>query len=74
MPISNVLRDRLRRLMTAQIEPKRQALCAIIRNKELALITRIKAQLELQKLPRYSHPVAVNNRCIVGGRSRVMIH
>jgi small subunit ribosomal protein S14 len=59
--------------MTAQIEPKRQALRAIIHKKELSLVTRIKAQLELQKLPKYSHPAAINNRCIVGGRSRNII-
>ena len=68
--ISNVIRDRLRKIVTSELEPKRQALRLIIKQKELPLNTRIKAQLELQKLPRYSMPVGIEDRCIVGGRTR----
>jgi small subunit ribosomal protein S14 len=73
MPISNVIRDRMRRLLTAVYEPKRQALRAIIHTRELPLKTRVLAQHELQRLPSYSKPTAINRRCIVGGRSRNII-
>ena len=34
---------------------------------------RIKAQLELQKFPRYTRPAAIRNRCIESGKARVRI-
>jgi small subunit ribosomal protein S14 len=71
--ISNVIRDRLRKIVTSELEPKRQALRLIIKQKDLPLNTRIKAQLELQKLPRYSALVGIEDRCIVGGRTRNLI-
>ena len=71
--ISISLRDRLARLLTAQMEPKRQALRYIIHNRENSLNVRIKAQLALQKLPRYSRPSSIKPRCIVGFRARHII-
>ncbi|KAI8899798.1 hypothetical protein BC833DRAFT_584336 [Globomyces pollinis-pini] len=73
MSISNVVRDRLARILTSRYEPKRQALRLIIYKKENPLVLRIKAQMELQKLSRYTRPVAITPRCIQGGRTRNII-
>ena len=70
MSISNIVRDRLRRLLSAHYDVRRQALKQIIKTRSLPLITRIKAQHEFQKLPSYSSLVGINKRCIVSGRSR----
>ena len=51
-------------------EPKRQALKQIIHTKSLPLIVRIRAQHELLKFTSYSALNSINDRCIVGGRTR----
>jgi small subunit ribosomal protein S14 len=68
--LANIIRDKLRKLVSAELQPKREALRFIIKNKELPLNTRIKAQLELQTLPRYSMLVGIEDRCISRGRTR----
>ncbi|KAJ3321338.1 40S ribosomal protein mrp2, mitochondrial [Boothiomyces sp. JEL0866] len=73
MPIANTIRDRIARLLTAEMEPKRQALRYIIHQRELPLVVRVKAQLELQKMSRYCRPAAIQPRCIVGGRTRNIV-
>jgi small subunit ribosomal protein S14 len=73
MPLANILRDKLARLLVAQREPEYQALKLITRNKELPLTVRLKAQLELQKFPRYARAVSVRNRCIIHGKTGVCI-
>ncbi|KAH6582357.1 hypothetical protein BASA60_001962 [Batrachochytrium salamandrivorans] len=69
MAIKSVLRDRLRRILTSELE---------VHDRHSDLLSRMNAtpfsacesQLELQKMPRYSHPSAITNRCIIGGKTR----
>ncbi|EGF77628.1 hypothetical protein BATDEDRAFT_13912 [Batrachochytrium dendrobatidis JAM81] len=70
MAIKSVLRDRLRRILTSELEVQRQALRLIIKDERNTLPVRVRAQLELQKMPSYSQPSAIKNRCIIGGKSR----
>ncbi|KAI8848020.1 hypothetical protein BC829DRAFT_444104 [Chytridium lagenaria] len=51
-------------------EPERQSLRLVAKDKNVPLMTRLKASLELQKFPRYSRPNAVHNRCIESGKTR----
>ncbi|KAI8921482.1 hypothetical protein BC831DRAFT_476929 [Entophlyctis helioformis] len=48
----------------------RQALRLVVKDQRNPLSVRVRAQIELQKLPRYSHPSAITNRCIVGGKTK----
>ncbi|KAI8619210.1 hypothetical protein BC830DRAFT_1105146 [Chytriomyces sp. MP71] len=64
------LRDRISRFLVAQAEPQREALRLVCRDRSLPLIVRMKAQLELQKFPRYTRPVNIHNKCIESGKSR----
>ncbi|KAL2918358.1 40S ribosomal protein mrp2, mitochondrial [Polyrhizophydium stewartii] len=70
MAIAWVLRDRIRRIVTAEFEVQRKALRLIVKDQRNPLPVRVRAQIELQKLPRMSHPSAITNRCIVGGKTR----
>ncbi|KND01451.1 mitochondrial 37S ribosomal protein MRP2 [Spizellomyces punctatus DAOM BR117] len=72
MPLSNIIRDKLTRLCVAENEITREALRLIARDKsgKYTLNDRIRAQLELQKLPKYSRPTAVHNRCVESGKTR----
>lgn len=70
MPISVVLRDKLRRLAISQTLVDYQALKLITKDASLPLKSRMMAQKELQKFPSYSRPAAVRNRCIVHGKAR----
>jgi small subunit ribosomal protein S14 len=67
---ANIMRDKIRRVVASQLQPKREALRWIIQQKPLSLQTRIKAQLELQQLTRYSSLVGIEPRCIQRGRTR----
>ncbi|OAJ43151.1 hypothetical protein BDEG_26532 [Batrachochytrium dendrobatidis JEL423] len=62
MAIKSVLRDRLRRILTSELEVQRQALRLIIKDERNTLPVRVRAQLELQKMPSYSQPSAIKNR------------
>ena len=73
MPVAHQLRDRIARALTAHMEPKRQALRAIIRNTTLPMSTRFRAQLDLNKLPRYTRPSNIHQRCPESGTARVSI-
>ena len=70
MPISVILRDKLRRLAIAQSQVDYQALKLITKDASLPLKSRVMAQKELQKFPSYSRPTSVRNRCIVNGKAR----
>ena len=69
--VARILRDRLRRLAVAHYEVERNAFKIILKDKTLPLAVRIRAQLEIQKLPGYSIPGAVWRRCVVSGKARV---
>ncbi|KAJ3075053.1 40S ribosomal protein mrp2, mitochondrial [Podochytrium sp. JEL0797] len=71
--IANRLRDRMARFLIAENEPQREALRLVFRDRNLPLMVRLKAQLELQKFPRYMRPVAVHNKCTESGKTRGMI-
>ncbi|KAJ3345268.1 40S ribosomal protein mrp2, mitochondrial [Entophlyctis luteolus] len=71
--IASRLRDRMARFLVAENEPQRAALKLVCKDKSLPLMVRIKAQLELQKFPRYTRPVAVSNACNESGKSGGMI-
>lgn len=49
---------------------RRQALRYIIRNTTLPQRTRAQAQLQLSQMHAYTRLTQVNNRCILGGKSR----
>jgi small subunit ribosomal protein S14 len=59
-----------RRKMVARDETKREALKAVISNRETALDVRIQAVMKLAELPRNGAKVRIRNRCEVTGRPR----
>lgn len=72
MALGISIRDRISRLLTFNHEVKRKSLLLIIKNREnVDFMSRMKAQLELQKMKRHTRPSALVRRCIEGGRSRV---
>ncbi|KAI9089475.1 hypothetical protein DFS34DRAFT_639350 [Phlyctochytrium arcticum] len=72
MPIANIMRDQLTRLCVAGAEVERQALLLIARDRtgHFGPTERIRAQIGLQKLPRYTRPGAVHSRCVESGKTR----
>ncbi|TPX35287.1 hypothetical protein SmJEL517_g02351 [Synchytrium microbalum] len=73
MPLAHQLRDRIARALTIHVEPKRQALRAIVRDATLPMGTRFRAQLDLNKLPRYTRPSNIHGRCPESGTSRGLV-
>ncbi|KAJ3086713.1 40S ribosomal protein mrp2, mitochondrial [Quaeritorhiza haematococci] len=70
MPLANIIRDRIARLLTSQNEVSREALRLVVKNKELPLMVRLKAQQVLNTYPRYTRPAAIRSRCVENGRAR----
>ena len=70
MPLSVILRDKLRRLAISQTQVDYQALKLITKNPSLPFETRMEAQKALQRFPSYARPSSVRNRCIVNGKAR----
>lgn len=73
MPLAINIRDRLARLLTAQMEPQREALREITRTRSLPLNKRMRAQVALDKMSRYTRPATLSNRCVASGRSRAIV-
>ena len=67
---SAIEKNKRRAKMAAKYASKREALRAIVRNKDLPDDERFMASLQLAKLPRNSAPTRVINRCQVTGRPR----
>ncbi len=67
---SSVEKDKKRRRMVANSAAKRAALKAIIKNRELPIEERFRAQLKLAEMPRNSSKTRIRNRCEVSGRPR----
>ena len=65
-------RDLKRRQLVAKFNRKRTALKKIISDKSISPEMRMVAQDALQKLPRDSSPVRLNNRCMLTGRPRAV--
>lgn len=74
MKISNIIvRDRLHRIVASQLEKKRCALTMILNGKlEGATWShRVRAMVELNRLPKHSDPNRIIDRCTETGRYRV---
>lgn len=71
--LANELRDRLARLAVYQSRQKRDALVSITKDKSLELSIRVKAQLQLQQLSRYTSHSMLVPRCTDGGRTRNIV-
>ncbi|MBO6539591.1 MAG: 30S ribosomal protein S14 [Rhizobiaceae bacterium] len=67
---SAVEKNERRRKMVARYAAKRQALKAIIMDKDQPMEERFRAQMKLAALPRNSAPSRIRNRCEVTGRPR----
>ncbi|GAB5507574.1 MAG: 30S ribosomal protein S14 [Rhizobiaceae bacterium] len=67
---SAVEKNERRRKMVARYAAKRQALKAIIMDKNQPMEERFRAQMKLAALPRNSAPSRIRNRCEVTGRPR----
>lgn len=59
-----------RKRLVEKYKSKREALKAIVANRELSAEERFMAQVKLSELPRNSSPVRVRNRCQITGRPR----
>jgi small subunit ribosomal protein S14 len=68
--VSSVEKNKKRRRMVANSAAKRAALKAIIKNRELPIEERFRAQLKLAEMPRNSSKTRIRNRCEVSGRPR----
>lgn len=67
---SAVERNKKRERMAKQYAERREALKAIIHDKDVPPEERFAAQLKLAELPRNSSPVRIRNRCDLTGRPR----
>lgn len=67
---SIIQRELKREKLVKKFKKKRDALRAIIKDKDSTAEEKWKAQLGLQKLPRNSAPVRQMNRCQLTGRPR----
>ncbi len=68
--VSAVQKNNKKRALVSKYASKRAALKAIIKNRDLPIEERFKAQLKLSELPRNSSKIRVRNRCEVSGRPR----
>ena len=67
---SAIERNNKRRRMADRFGPKRKALKAVARNRDLPPEDRFAAQLKLAELPRNSSRTRIRNRCELTGRPR----
>ncbi len=67
---SAIEKNKRRQKMAKRFAGKRDALKAIVSNRELPIEDRFAATLKLAELPRNSAEVRVRNRCEVTGRPR----
>ncbi len=66
----SVERDKKRRKLNKSLGEKRDALKAIIKNKETSMEERFAAVLKLAEMPRNSAKNRIRNRCALTGRPR----
>jgi len=69
---AKIERDLKRRKLVAKFNRKRTALKKILSDKSISPEMRMVAQDALQKLPRDSSPVRLNNQCMLTGRPRAV--
>ena len=68
--VSMINRELKRQKLVERFSKRRLSLKEIVRNKELPMEERFKAQIELAKLPPNSSPSRLHNRCKVTGRPK----
>lgn len=68
--VSMVEREKRRERLVAKYADKRAELKAIVKDPEVPMGEKMRAQEKLQKLPRNSSPVRLRNRCALSGRPR----
>lgn len=68
--VSAVQRNKKRERLVSENKSKRQALKAVIMNKDTSAEDRMEAVFKLDKLSRNSAPNRLRNRCNVTGRPR----
>ena len=68
--VSAVQKNNRKRALVEKYAAKRAALKAIIKNRELPIEERFRAQLKISELPRSSSKIQIRNRCEVSGRPR----
>ena len=67
---SSIEKNKRRRQMAQQAQPKRERLKAIASDREAPPEERFAAQLKLAELPRNASPTRIRNRCEMTGRPR----
>ena len=68
--VSMINRQLKRQKLVERFSKRRSSLKEILRNKELSMEERFKAQIALAKLPPNSSPSRLHNRCKVTGRPK----
>ena len=68
--VSMINRELKRQKLDERFSKRRLSLKEIVRNKELPMEERFKAQIELAKVPPNSSPSRLHNRCKVTGRPK----
>ncbi len=67
---SLIARNNKRKSMSSSFSKKRTNLLSILSNRSISFEERLKAQIDLAKLPRNSSPTRVRMRCAITGRAR----
>jgi small subunit ribosomal protein S14 len=67
---SMIERDKKRRRLAKQYDPKRERLKAVLRDKTKPAEDRFEAMLKLAEIPRNGSKTRIRNRCAVSGRPR----
>jgi small subunit ribosomal protein S14 len=67
---SSIEKNNRRRKLVARDLKKRDALKAVISNRETALDERVQAVMKLAEMPRNGAKIRIRNRCEVTGRPR----
>ncbi len=68
--VSMINRELKRQKLVQQYSKRRSELKDIVKNRELPMEERFKAQIKLAKLPPNSSPSRLHNRCKVTGRPK----
>ena len=68
--VSMINREHKRQKLVQRFSKRRTELKGIIKNKDLPMEERFKAQIKLAKLPPNSSPSRLHNRCKVTGRPK----
>jgi small subunit ribosomal protein S14 len=72
--MSNLIeRDKEKRKSFLIFFEKREKLKSLLKDKEQTMSIRYKAQLQLNKLPKNSSKVRLNNRCLITGRTHSIL-